>query len=291
VVSFARDIADPVARDQSSAPTGVFDAHVHLFPDRLAAAIWRWFDANAWPIRYQLSADKIDSFLAARGVEAYLALHYAHAPGIAADLNDFILDFAGRHPRCIASATVMPGEDGAEAILDRALGAGARAVKIHCHVQNVSPDSPAMDAVYRQVVAHDAVLVIHCGNEPALPAYQADIDQLCTVDAFDRAMRRFPAMKVVVPHFGMGETAGYLALLARYPNLYLDTAMLLSGFFAGDPGPAIVEEHWQRIIYGTDFPHIPYAWDRDLRTIESARLSDDQRADVLGGNIRRLLGL
>jgi uncharacterized protein len=26
----------------------MIDAHVHLFPDRLYQAVWRWFDAAGW---------------------------------------------------------------------------------------------------------------------------------------------------------------------------------------------------------------------------------------------------
>ncbi|MGA9520451.1 MAG: hypothetical protein WBV82_03245 [Myxococcaceae bacterium] len=32
----------------------VVDAHVHLFPDGVFEAIWRWFDQYGWPIRYKL---------------------------------------------------------------------------------------------------------------------------------------------------------------------------------------------------------------------------------------------
>ncbi len=34
----------------------VVDAHVHLFPPRVFAAIWRWFENHAWPIRYKLQS-------------------------------------------------------------------------------------------------------------------------------------------------------------------------------------------------------------------------------------------
>lgn len=291
MTSFSRQFDDPLERDQTRAPGGVFDAHVHIFPEKVSAAIWRWFDDNAWPIRYQRSPDELDRFLGDRGVEGYLALHYAHAPGMADGLNRFMLDFAVAHPRCVPAATVLPGEEGAEGILDRALSAGARAVKIHCHVQRVAPDAPEMDAVYRQVVAHEALLLIHCGNEPDLPGYGMDIASLCTAAGFDRAMRRFPDMKVIVPHLGMGETAAYEALLDRYEHLYLDTAMMLSSFFEDRPADGFLERNWRRVIYGTDFPHIPYAWDRDLRAIEASPLDDEQRAAVLDGHIRRLLGL
>ena len=35
------------------------DAHVHLFPDRLAEAIRAWFASNAWPTLYRESAEAL----------------------------------------------------------------------------------------------------------------------------------------------------------------------------------------------------------------------------------------
>ena len=284
-------LADPPERDRSSAPAGVIDAHVHVFPPRLAAAVRRWFDRHAWHLRYRLDAEGIDAFMAARGVDRYLALHYAHTAGLAEHLNRFALEFAASHPRCVPCATVLPGEPDAEGILRRALGAGARAVKIHCHVQRLGPDDRRLDPVYRQVSDRGVLLMIHCGDGPALPGYGFDVQQMCTPAALERALQRYPQAKVCVPHLGFSQTPQYLELLDRYPNLYLDTAMALSGYFDVSYDDELLRRCSGRILYGTDFPHIPYAWDRDLRAITQARLDDGQRAAILGGNARRLLGL
>ena len=105
------------------------------------------------------------------------------------------------------------------------------------------------------------------------------------------ASRVAPFSEVAAIVNGMGEIDAYEALLDRYENLYLDTAMALSSFFDQPLPPGLVERRWQRLIYGSDFPNIPYAWDRDLRAIEAADLTGEQRAAVLGGHVRRLLGL
>ncbi len=47
------------------------DAHVHLFPDHLLAAVWQWFDQFGWPIRYRLTSPEIINFLLSRGVNHY----------------------------------------------------------------------------------------------------------------------------------------------------------------------------------------------------------------------------
>ena len=68
----------------------VVDAHVHLFPDGVFEAIWRWFDTHGWPIRYKLHTPKVLDFLFTRGVSRFVALHYAHKPGMARALNEYV---------------------------------------------------------------------------------------------------------------------------------------------------------------------------------------------------------
>lgn len=286
-----RRLPDPPERDRTTAPPGVIDAHVHVFPDRLFAAIRRWFDAHAWDIRYRFGAEEVDRFLGERGVERYLALHYAHKPGIAEGLNRFVLEFAASHPRCVPSATVFPGEPGARDILRRALRAGARAIKLHAHVQCVAADDPRLEDVYEVAADHGALLVFHCGSAPDSPAYRCDVKRLCNPDALARALARHPDVNVVVPHLGWAEAETYERLLDRFSRLYLDTAMMLAGYFDARGAFDLVRRRPDRVLFGTDFPHVPYAWERDLRGVLELGLSDEAQRAVLGGTARRLLGL
>ncbi|MBA3539617.1 MAG: hypothetical protein H0T79_08295 [Deltaproteobacteria bacterium] len=84
----ARDL--PILEDpeRRAVPDGmrVYDAHVHRFPIGVFDAIWRWFDAHAWAIRYRLHAEQVVEFLLARGVSRFTALVYSHKPGMARSL-------------------------------------------------------------------------------------------------------------------------------------------------------------------------------------------------------------
>jgi predicted TIM-barrel fold metal-dependent hydrolase len=44
-------------------------------------------------------------------------------------------------------------------------------------------------------------------------------------------------------------------------------------------------------MYGTDFPHIPFAWDRELKCIKAAGLSKDTLAQVVGKNALAFFGI
>ena len=43
-------------------------------------------------------------------------------------------------------------------------------------------------------------------------------------------------------------------------------------------------------IFGTDFPNLPFAWDRELKAVLSAGLDDAQRDAILYGNAAALFG-
>jgi hypothetical protein len=44
-------------------------------------------------------------------------------------------------------------------------------------------------------------------------------------------------------------------------------------------------------MYGTDFPNLPYAWDREVKKIAGHGLTEEALAAVLGGTAKALFGL
>ncbi len=269
----------------------VVDAHVHLFPPPLFEAIWRWFDSHAWKIRYRLYAEQVVQFQLARGVKRLVALHYAHKPGMALVLNRFVAEVASAHPEVIPLATVFPGETDAREVLREAFGPlGLRGVKIHCHVQKLGADDPRLDEVYAACRAAGVPVVIHAGREPASEAYGVDTRALCGADQIDRVLSRHPRLRLVVPHLGADEFEAYGRLLDRHENLWLDTTMSVAGYFAVDPPLSVFPARASRMLYGTDFPNIPYAWDRELKRITAAGLEPKLLAGLLAGNALALFG-
>lgn len=284
------DDVDGDALPEELAGIEVMDAHVHLFPDGVFDAIWRWFDTHAWPVRNRLHSDGVLDWLEARGVARVVALHYAHKPGMAAALNEYVLGIAKRRPMVVPTATVLPGEPGDREILRRALGEGARGVKIHCHVQKLAPDDPRMNVVFDEAARAAVPLVIHCGREPSSDAYGVDARALCGAAGMASMLERHPETTVVVPHLGADEFAEYESMLDRFPRLWLDTTMTLGGYFPHGPEKGMLARRAGRLLYGTDFPNIPYAWDRELQHLAKAGLDRASLAAIAGGNARQLFG-
>jgi uncharacterized protein len=268
----------------------IVDAHVHLFPPRVFEAIWRWFDKHSWNIQYRLHAEEVIAFLSARGIDRLVGLCYSHKPDMARALNRFMAELGRAHSQVIPLGTVLPGEPDAAAIVDEALGPlGLRGIKLHCHVQKFSPDDPRLDAVYARCAEAGRPVVIHAGREPSLAAYGVDTRALCSAAATRRVLERHPRLTLVVPHLGISEAAEYLALLGEFEHLHLDTTMVVADYL-GPPAidAATLEKHSNRILYGTDFPNIPYAWDRELDWLRAQPITDAARARVLGENALRL---
>jgi predicted TIM-barrel fold metal-dependent hydrolase len=269
----------------------IVDAHVHLFPDRLADAVRRWFDEHAWDIRYRLPIAEAVRTLREGGVDRVVALPYAHKPGIAVALNDFTLQIAREHREVVPCCTVFPGEDGDERMLDEALSGPFAGVKIHCHVMRIAPDDPRMDAVWRASTRHRKPIVIHCGKEPALRGYGVDVRAFSGAAPLRRALERHPEAIAIVPHLGFDETDAFEALFDAFPNLYLDTTMAITGYFANAPDGEILRRRPRRVLYGTDFPNLPYHWRRELEAVRALRLPPDDEARILGGNAIELFGI
>ena len=264
----------------------VVDAHVHLFPDRVFDAIYGWFDTHGWPIRHKLRATAVLDFLLGRGVGHIVALHYAHRAGIARSLNAFVAELVRTRPRVTGVATVFPGEEGAGDILREGFRMGLKGVKLHCHVQAFAVDDPRLHEVYDTCVAEAQPLVVHAGREPRSSAYPVDSHVLCGAHRIEEVLRSYPALRVCVPHLGADELSAYSRLLKTYDNLWLDTTMGLARYFPVDDPEWLVSQRPERIMYGTDFPILPYAWDRELGFLAKAGFSDAVLEQVLAKTAR-----
>jgi predicted TIM-barrel fold metal-dependent hydrolase len=270
----------------------VVDAHVHIFPPRVFDAIWRWFDANAWPVLRRRYAEEAVAFLDAQGVERLWALHYAHVEGMARALNAYVSEVARRSPRVVPFGTVLPGEPGALDVVAESLDTlGHAGLKLHCHVQKVAPDDERMFPIYEAVARRGKVIVLHAGREPSHPAYGFDCRGRCGLEPVARVVERFPELKLVVPHLGADQWREFLALCRSSRNLYLDTAMAVGGWLTDDrPGREELLAVSDRLLFGSDFPNLPYEWPLERDWLLGLGLPQEALTAILGGNALALAG-
>jgi hypothetical protein len=125
---------------------------------------------------------------------------------------------------------------------------------------------------------------MHVGREPKSPAYRCDPYELCNADEMERILSDYPQLCVCVPHLGADEFESYQAMLEKYDNLWLDTTMTLADYLPFKNVPDLAKMRADRLIFGSDFPNLPYAWDRELKRIAHLDLDRERLLKLLSQN-------
>jgi uncharacterized protein len=258
-----------VVRD--AVPEGLVDLHTHFLPERVLRKVWAFFDQAerhygvAWPVRYRLPEEERVAALERLRVTTFAPLVYAHRPGMAAWLNDWVADFAARTPGAVRTATFF-AEPGAERYLAGALDRGARVVKVHVQVGGFDPRDDVLDPSWGLLAEAGVPVVVHCGDGPIPGAHTG-------LAVFEEVLRRHPRLVAVLAHAGMPDYLGALALVARYRRVHLDTTMVGTAFtesiapLPADWGARLADVA-DRVVLGSDFPNIPYPYTEQLDAIE-----------------------
>jgi predicted TIM-barrel fold metal-dependent hydrolase len=270
------------------------DVHTHFMPDRLLAAVWAYFDTagplagRPWPIRYREQEQRRLEVLRAFGVRAFTSMLYPHKPGMARSLNDWAAGFAARTPDCLHTATFFAEPD-APADVRRAVAQGARVFKCHLQVGGFDPNDPLLDDVWGLLAGAGIPVVTHCGSGPVPGAHTGP-------GPIAALLARHPRLRLVVAHLGMPEYTEFLALAERYDRVMLDTTMAFTAFVeATHPFPRAelhrLEDLGDRVLLGSDYPNIPYAYADALESLERAGLSTAWLRAVCHDNAAALFSL
>ncbi|NIS72428.1 MAG: amidohydrolase family protein [Proteobacteria bacterium] len=267
----------------------LIDTHVHVFPPKISEAIKRWFEKNAWRFNYLGTVEELIQLQFDSGVAGLILLNYAHRPGIAGELNGFIGHLIRRFPHTAGLATFHPKDEESRDILKQAFEEfGLCGLKLHCHVQRTAPDDPILFPIYEAILEFNGVLNIHAGREPAIQAYGIDVRAITGADRVERVLQRYPDLKMIIPHLGFDESDRFYTLLDRYPNLYLDTTMMMGDFFQTSVHPESLIRHADRILYGSDFPHIPYGLEREVEAILNMDLGEEVTRKIFFENATKV---
>lgn len=275
-----------------SSPAHSIDVHVHLHPERLARAISDVFAREGWHQRHSWAPEDVAETLASHGVERFCFFSYAHKPGIARSLNAWVARTARGLPAAIPVGTLHAADADLLAIADEAMDDLALAgFKFHLSVQRFRADDKRLMPFYERVAERGRFLIVHAGSMPYRDPYTG-------IDGVRAVMAQFPALRVIVAHLGAFDTAAFLALTESYPNLYLDTTMALTPFatpYVGlDPATIptdLIVRHQDRILFGSDFPLIPYPYEEERRFVQTRALPQAVARKILYGNAARFLGL
>jgi predicted TIM-barrel fold metal-dependent hydrolase len=278
---------------------GIVDVHVHFLPEPVLRKVWAYFDKAAthygvaWPIQYRTPEPERVATLQKLGVRGYAPLAYPHKPGMARWLTEWVTEFARSTPDAVPTATLYPEPDVTE-YLGAAVEAGARMVKVHVQVGGFDPRDPLLRPAWGLLADAGVPVVIHCGHGPIPGAHTG-------LDVFGVVLAEHPRLRAVLAHAGMPDYTMALDLVDRFEGVHIDTTMVGTAFsnrFAPLPAdwPARLVDVADRVVFGSDFPNIPYPYVEQVRAIAEwaaadPRLDTPFLRSVLHTAPSRLLGL
>ena len=264
----------------------VIDVHTHLHPPRLFAAIRRWFaERSSWALEHPTEPHAVAAALREHGVERFAFCSYAHKPGIAAELNGWLLATARELGEgAVPLATVHPADPDPAGDARSALAGGCAGLKVHEDVQRVGVNDPGLAGALAAVERADGFVLVHVGSIPWSSDTHGGPQRVA------RVLERHPRLRVVVAHFGVPDHARYVEMAAAQPRLFLDTTMIFAhdSPMHVDIDAASVERIAAQVVLGTDYPNIPYPYGDELRALQALGLRPETLRAIAGGNARRL---
>ncbi|MBE7410672.1 MAG: amidohydrolase family protein [Leptospiraceae bacterium] len=269
----------------------LIDFHVHYFPKPIFKAIWKYFETHTnglWKINYKFSRQEISNALNENGVKRFTTLVYAHKAGIAMDLNRYICEESGKNSSMIPFGTIYAGdgnvEETAKKIFEDWKFSG---IKLHPFVSKENLDDERFFPVYEMMEDKGKVLVCHPGSGPVYTQFDG-ANRLRTV------LERFPRLKTVIAHCGAFEYGDYNKICDDFENVYFDTAMNCVHtivFEHNCPGKEFFIKYQDRILFGSDFPNIPYDYVEQSKGINKFQLGSEIENKIKFLNAAKLLGI
>jgi predicted TIM-barrel fold metal-dependent hydrolase len=261
----------------------IVDSHVHLLPERLAAAIRKFFVERGAPrLLYPYAPGAAREALAAAGVGRCWSLPYAHRGGVAASLNRWMAETFAGDTFVVPGATVHPDDDVARVVAEAHVTLGLRVFKIHCSVGRFSADDRRLDPLWRRASETGSPVVVHPGSAHDGTATVGE------VDAVAAAASRWPDARIIVAHFGSPATVRTLDLLSRTRAVHADLVPVVADPVSL-PRSAITGLE-RRILFGSDTPTVAVSIEDSIASVRAWGLSPEDEDAVLGGNADRLLG-
>ncbi len=268
-------------------PGGFIDIHAHFFPHKMFAAVWAFFEKHNWRIHYKDTPERLADMLRCFGAERFTVLNYLHRPGLRDGLAEWTRDFAASQPGAVPFGTLFPGEagntDAARTWFDEWNFAG---IKIQPLVSCRPIHDPSMYPVFDLMQERGKWLIVHAGTAP----YPNEFTRL---DHLEALLSDFPGLNTILAHMGGYDYEHALDMLDRFPRLMLDTTMIFVRTDVFDSAYPIPCErllpYRDRLLFGSDFPNIPYPYEESVEGLLRLGLGDEFLDKVFRENAKRIL--
>ena len=291
----------------------LIDAHIHYTPPSLAAGLDAFIEqepfwgmmlapaSSGTSVQGWVTAERMIADMDAAGLDKVVLMgeyRRTHAGCVAR--NDQALEIIRRWPeRVIAFAMIQPMAG--QAALDelaRCLDGGMRGVgELGPYGQGYRLDDAGFLRLAEACIRQDIPLNLHTNEE--VGRYYPGKATTPLRDYY-RLASRYPELKLILAHWGGGLLFYELMPEVRrvLSNVWYDTAASPLLFSTRDIFDVALRCAGRKLLYASDYPLRLYPRRQPepdfrpfLAEIDALGLAPDVRADVLGGNAARLLGL
>jgi uncharacterized protein len=248
------------------------------------AVIGRVYDAGG-----SVVPASFDAYLAGEGVDVALLLAEYSPKVTGIQPVEDMLPLAGHNPdRIKVIANINPHlHYPVDEELQRQLGLGAVALKVHPVHAGAAANDRALYPAYEVCQSAGIPVVVHCGTSTFPGASNGFADPIY----LDDVLRDFRRLDVVLAHGGRGwwyDAAAFMASSSE--RVWIE----LSGLPPSRLREYYARHNWarltRRMIFGTDWPGVP-GIARNARAVAALCPDEETAALVLAGNARRVYNL
>jgi uncharacterized protein len=294
--------------NEANAPSGVVDAHIHLFPPDIRENRQRYlgrdpFFAHLYGSRSarMVGIEQALADMDRDGVEkAVIAGWPWQAHDACVEHNTWAMAVAREYPDRFAALAVLQPAAGAAAVreLARCLDGGMAGVgELNADGQRFQLDSPEFLGLGQACAERGVPLLLHC-NEPVGHVYPGKgALPLADIYAFTCAV---PELRLVLAHWGGGLPFYELMPEVRraVANVYYDSAASPLLYESRVFQLALEMVGSRKLLFGSDYPLNLYpgsggkpGFQRFLDEIKTLSLGAQAEAAVMGGNARQVYRL
>lgn len=262
----------------------VFDAHVHIFPDKIAAKaaanIGKFYDL---PMLYDGAVSTLIDLYKKAGVDKCLVQSVATTPLQVRSINDFISDSVKAHSDFLVgfcSLHPLMSKAEIEAEIDRAISLGLKGIKLHPDFQEFKIDDREAYKIY-EIAERRLPILFHTGDFRY---------QWSSPKGLANVLKDFPKLVAIGAHFGgWSQWEDGVKYLADLENVYVDTSSSLYTLTPNQAKNYIHAFTADRVMFGTDYPM--WSIEDELRNMEKIDITDGEREKIMYGNACKLLNI
>lgn len=272
--------------------TPVIDFHVHVArPEDYRPWVVEWMQSlvggSLEQFRDLMTPSALLALLDDCGIDYAVVLADMNPKTVGLVTNEFVSEFCQGQPRLFPFASVNPHlANSPREELHRCLDdLGMKGLKLTPTYSHFYPNDPSLYPMYALAEERRIPVMFHTGSSVFKGSKLKYGDPLL----LDELAVDFPGLTIIQVHSGRGFWYDRAAFLARlHPNMYMEIAGLppkkLLTYFPE------FERLADKILFGSDWPGLP-SLKQNLEDIRALPISERAKAQILGGNAARLLGL